>query len=778
MRITRKLLIPTLIFVSLIIAGLIAYNTLVSIRQDNEAEQGRLENMSEVFHARLKAKEDLAVALASDVANNPEVQAAFAAGDRERLTELTLPAYKVLDAEFDIPQFQFHLPPATSFLRLHNLEQYGDDLSSFRFTVLEANAENRVVSGPEIGRGGLGIRGVVPVSYQGRHIGTVEFGTNVDLTLIEELKNEFGYDMQILLSRGPAEVATFQGATGESQGPIDELLLQASTLGTPVFASSTNYTQALAGTASIEDVSVDKLEYAVFSTPLYDYSGNVIGVVDIISDHTMVVQQQNVQIILSIGILLVSLLVIGLGFAFFTGRTLRPIGELTSVASSIAAGDLSKKTNVKSDDELGTLAQAFDTMTTQLRELIGSLEMRVADRTKALATSAEVSRRLSTIRNQKELVIEVVERVQEAFGYYHAQIYLYGDDQEELLMVGGTGDAGAAMLADGHKVQKGRGLVGRAAETNRAMLVSDTSSDSDWLPNPLLPDTKSEAAVPISVGDKVLGVLDVQHDVVGGLAQEDVDSLSAIANQVAIAMQNIQSAEVVAKRAKELATVAEISTATATIQNTFEMLATMVHLTQRGFGLYHAHVFTYDEKTEKLQIVACGYQEGDENEGTHGTSSIPIAREQSLVARAGRTRRAVIVNDVQNEPGWLPNPLLPNTRAELAVPLIVGDKLLGVLDVQSDHTDAFTEEDANIQMTLASQVATALQNARSFENAQKESEHEAKLNAISQKIQDTATIEDAMKVAARELGHALGRRQTLVALEPAALAGDNKGVQK
>ena len=112
MRITRKLLIPTLIFISLIIAGLITYNTLVSVRQSDEAEQGRLENMSEVFHARLKAKEDLAVALASDVANNPEVQAAFAAGDRERLIELTLPAYKVLDAQFDIPQFQFHLPPS------------------------------------------------------------------------------------------------------------------------------------------------------------------------------------------------------------------------------------------------------------------------------------------------------------------------------------------------------------------------------------------------------------------------------------------------------------------------------------------------------------------------------------------------------------------------------------------------------------------------------------------------------------------------------------------
>ena len=457
-------------------------------------------------------------------------------------------------------------------------------------------------------------------------------------------------------------------------------------------------------------------------------------------------------------------------------RIVQPIQALVKTAEEISAGNLSIEAQVTSRDEIGSLASAFNAMTVRLRDLIGTLEQRVAARTNALATSSEVSRRLSTILNQRELVIEVVEQVKSAFGYYHVHIYLYNDAKDELIMVGGTGDAGAAMLADGHKVPKGRGLVGRAAGSNESVLVTDTSQDPGWLPNPLLPETRSETAVPISIGDQVLGVLDVQHDQTNGLGQEDVDALQTIANQVAIALQNIKSTEIVTKRASELQTVAAISTVTATIPEVSEMLSTVVHLTQRQFGLYHAHIFSYLENTEELQIAACGWQEGDPNEGLlHGDSpNIALDQEQSLVARAARTRQAVLVNDVRSESGWLPNPQLPDTRAEMAVPLIVGDKLLGVLDVQSDHPNAFSSEDTNIQMTLATQVAIALENARSFMEARQQAERETKLNAIAQKIQNTQTIEDALQIAARELGHALGQRQTLVTLDPAALSGAGK----
>lgn len=193
------------------------------------------------------------------------------------------------------------------------------------------------------------------------------------------------------------------------------------------------------------------------------------------------------------------------------------------------------------------------------------LEQRVAERTRALSTSTEVSRRLSTILDLDQLVKEVVEQVKNSFNYYHAHIYLMDEHGKELLMAGGTGDAGQIMLARGHKIPVGKGLVGLAAETGEMIRVNDTTEDPDWLPNPLLPETKSEVAVPIVLGEKVLGVLDVQHNVQDSLSEEDAVLLQSVAYQVAVAVRNAQIFSEAQQQAEREALINEIGRK---IQNT------------------------------------------------------------------------------------------------------------------------------------------------------------------------------------------------------------------
>jgi PAS domain S-box-containing protein len=226
--------------------------------------------------------------------------------------------------------------------------------------------------------------------------------------------------------------------------------------------------------------------------------------------------------------------------------------------------------------------------------------------------------------------------------------------------------------------------------------------------------------------------------------------------------EQVRTQELIAQRAAELATVAEVSTVITTILDPDEMLQQVVDMTKERFNLYHAHIYILDEQGDNLVLRAGASGVGRQmvKEGR----SIALDTEKSLVARTARSRKGLIVNRVHEDPDFLSNPLLPDTHAEMAVPLLAGDQLLGVLDVQDATVDRFTEENINVLTTLASQVAVSLQNARSYIRAQQQAERESLINAISERIQSTTSVESALQVAVRELGRALGAQRTVIQL--------------
>jgi PAS domain S-box-containing protein len=344
---------------------------------------------------------------------------------------------------------------------------------------------------------------------------------------------------------------------------------------------------------------------------------------------------------------------------------------------------------------------------------------------------AEVSTAIAALVEPEVLLKQVSNLTKERFNLYHAHIYLLDDENVNLRLAAGAGDAGDAMKSRGHSIplNRERSLVARSARTAEAAIVNDVRLEPDFLPNPLLPETMSEMAVPMIIGDTVIGVLDVQSKELERFDDDDAHIFTTLAAQVAVAIQNArafdkqQDAEERAESlVRRLETVAALSSTIATLLDMDEMLLSVVELSKSAFELYHAHVYLYEPETHLLVLQAGA---GDPGQIMKARGhSIPINREHSLVARASRTRQSVIINDVTATPDFLPNPLLPSTQSEMAIPLLVGDDLVGVLDVQSDRLDAFDTDDVRVFATLASQIAVAVQNSRAFASRAQQAERE------------------------------------------------------
>lgn len=174
------------------------------------------------------------------------------------------------------------------------------------------------------------------------------------------------------------------------------------------------------------------------------------------------------------------------------------------------------------------------------------------------------------------------------------------------------------------------------------------------------------------------------------------------------------------RRSINLEAVAQVSATATTILDTDILLKTVADLTRDRFRLYHAHIYLLDETGEKLQLAAGAGEPGDMMKARG--HFIPYDRQNSLVAQAARQRHPIIANDVAHAADFLPNPLLPETRSELALPMVVADKMVGVLDVQHNTLDRFNDEDIRVLTALTDQVAVAVENSRAFQEQQKTAE--------------------------------------------------------
>jgi len=226
-------------------------------------------------------------------------------------------------------------------------------------------------------------------------------------------------------------------------------------------------------------------------------------------------------------------------------QALRPVGTLTDTVSAITAGDLSRVAPIESEDELGALARAFNLMTGRLRDLIGSLEQQVAERTADLErrsayleATAEVGRATASILDADELIQQAVELIRERFGLYYVGLFLLDEAGEWAVLKAGTGPAGQALLARGHRIRVGEGMIGWSIAHARPRVALEVGEDAVRLATPELPDTRSEAALPLRSRGRVFGALTVQHTLAGAFEPTTLAVLQTMADQVAVALDN------------------------------------------------------------------------------------------------------------------------------------------------------------------------------------------------------------------------------------------------
>lgn len=278
-------------------------------------------------------------------------------------------------------------------------------------------------------------------------------------------------------------------------------------------------------------------------------SHSSLGLVIPFSAITASVSESAIQeVVIGLSIIIISLLILW----FFTGRLLRPVIDLTAVANTISTGNLNAVADSKAPNEFGILAKAFNSMTSQLRNTLDTLEQRIAVRTQDLATVAEVGTATATILDSNRLLQEVVDLTKARFRLYHAHVYLLDDEEKNLVLAAGAGEAGRVMVAEGRSIPLDReqSLVARAARDRKGVVINDITQAPDFLPNPLLPDTRSESAVPMIVGGHVIGVLDMQSDEVGRFTDADVSVGTTLASLVATSIQNVRAFEQSQKRAE------------------------------------------------------------------------------------------------------------------------------------------------------------------------------------------------------------------------------------
>ncbi|MBN2387730.1 MAG: GAF domain-containing protein [Anaerolineales bacterium] len=490
----------------------------------------------------------------------------------------------------------------------------------------------------------------------------------------------------------------------------------------PLFEAMTS------GESDLAQVTFNDVDYYLAYQPI-PAAGYSIGIIVPVNEmnaayidaQTQVQDQASATFVF--GLLLSGLALAGSVLASYAlGRLLTsPLNRLTEVAERISEGELDAVATETSRDEIGSLAHAFNLMTARLRANLTALEQGITERTTDLTAARESNQRrvaqftaitkigktITSVEGAQLLLPRVTTLISEQLDFYHVGIFLNDEEGRYTVLRASNSESGRRMLDRGHRLEIGQvGIVGYVANTGNPRIALDTGADAFFFRNPDLPETRSEMALPLRIGTRILGVLDVQSKAAEAFNQDDISVLSLLADQISIAIENTRLFQ-------------ETRQALDEVQN------------------------TYRQYIRQEWQVATAHQESAGYRYT-GVESISLAQPVSLPGAEESVTAGQIHTDYQ-----------PGSPASMAIPIKLRGETIGVVDVRSNLNRPWSPDEIDIVQAASERLALALENARLVSAAQRRATKERTIAEIAAKISSLVDVDDLLRSAASEVSRVI-----------------------
>ena len=511
--------------------------SLKNLETDAQKES---EGAISLLESELAGDKSTATTLAISIADRDDIKAPIFEKDHDELLQLLTPLFDQLKEKYQVVHLNIFDDRGVIVARINEPDVYGD-YGIYNFVVTNTLNTRDVSNGLEVDTNGLSMRGTAPVYKDAKFIGLVEVGIDYSQSFVNFMKQKTGADFTIWLykpatsqlKKMPENVGYPPANTNYAYyaGTKDKNSIMESADFERVFSTFENVFRASFTTEAPE---------ATILVPILGLDKTFFGVTEISFNYASKVQREQQTSssgnLARIGFTLLGLLGIVAAVNFII---LSPLRKISRFAENITQGEDQVDLILKTRDEFENVAQTLNQMAESVNQTREDLEKLVAQRTAQLQASNDVAKVANSILDPDTLISNVVNLITKNFGYYYAAIFIASEDGRWAEIKDATGSAGETLKAKRHRLPiGGNSMVGTAISSKEAHIALDVGDAPARFNNPLLPNTRSEIALPLIVGDRVIGAMDVQSVKEADFMPEDISTLQSMANQVAIALEN------------------------------------------------------------------------------------------------------------------------------------------------------------------------------------------------------------------------------------------------